>query len=280
MRLARIVTGWIGTGNPGDSFRPVLPFPLNWQDVTGQSVQIIIDGKPLYTIEVTCSEAELETLKTTVGLIVLWDTDADKPTPPADLDAAGIENLKTRIASLYYSDVAELVTQNTTNPATVEQNLKTEVQLRPPWKVGIAVLVGDVYQYGDNVFQVIQAHTTQSDWTPDRVPALFKRYYEPSDNPWPWVQPLGAHDAYPLDARVLHNGYTWKSLYAANVWEPGVFGWENLTPPEPTNEWSYPVAYKVGDIVTYQGIEYRCLQAHTSISVWTPPAVPALWLRL
>lgn len=40
-----------------------------------------------------------------------------------------------------------------------------------------------------------------------------------------WVQPTGAGDAYPLGARVTHNGQTWTSNYAANVWEPGVFGW-------------------------------------------------------
>lgn len=40
-----------------------------------------------------------------------------------------------------------------------------------------------------------------------------------------WVQPSGAGDAYPLGARVTHNGQTWTSDYASNVWEPGVFGW-------------------------------------------------------
>ena len=40
-----------------------------------------------------------------------------------------------------------------------------------------------------------------------------------------WVQPTGAGDAYPLGARVTHAGKTWTSNYAANVWEPGVFGW-------------------------------------------------------
>lgn len=41
-----------------------------------------------------------------------------------------------------------------------------------------------------------------------------------------WVQPTGAHDAYPLNAQVSHNAQHWKNTgYAANVWEPGVFGW-------------------------------------------------------
>lgn len=40
-----------------------------------------------------------------------------------------------------------------------------------------------------------------------------------------WVQPTGGHDAYALGARVTHAAKTWTSNYAANVWEPGVFGW-------------------------------------------------------
>lgn len=41
-----------------------------------------------------------------------------------------------------------------------------------------------------------------------------------------WVQPTGAHDAYALGALVTHAGKTWRSTTPANVWEPGVFGWE------------------------------------------------------
>lgn len=39
--------------------------------------------------------------------------------------------------------------------------------------------------------------------------------------PAEWVQPSGATDAYALGAEVTHNGKTWVSKVAANVWEPG-----------------------------------------------------------
>lgn len=46
-------------------------------------------------------------------------------------------------------------------------------------------------------------------------------------NQWvEWIQPTGAHDAYAKNARVLHNNIKWVSLVDANVWEPGVSGWE------------------------------------------------------
>jgi hypothetical protein len=48
----------------------------------------------------------------------------------------------------------------------------------------------------------------------------------PTPTPPAWVQPTGAHDAYPIGAVVSHKGKVWLNpTYAANVWEPGVFGW-------------------------------------------------------
>ena len=41
-----------------------------------------------------------------------------------------------------------------------------------------------------------------------------------------WVQPTGAHDAYAPGAEVTHNGKTWVSTADNNVWEPGVYGWD------------------------------------------------------
>ena len=52
------------------------------------------------------------------------------------------------------------------------------------------------------------------------------------------------------------------------------------TPPASGTTWVTNHAYKVGDVVTYAGLSYRCLQAHTSQPDWTPPAVPALWQRI
>ena len=41
-----------------------------------------------------------------------------------------------------------------------------------------------------------------------------------------WSQPIGAHDAYSKNAKVSHNGKHWTSSVDSNVWEPGVYGWE------------------------------------------------------
>lgn len=41
-----------------------------------------------------------------------------------------------------------------------------------------------------------------------------------------WIQPVGAQDAYAQGAQVSHNNSHWISMVDNNVWEPGVYGWE------------------------------------------------------
>lgn len=98
----------------------------------------------------------------------------------------------------------------------------TGIELFPTWGL-ISYSVGDRVQYNGTLYKCIQAHTAQSDWTPDATPALWVIV---TIEEWPeWVQPTGAQDAYAKDSKVTHNGKKWISSYDANVWEPGVYGW-------------------------------------------------------
>lgn len=86
----------------------------------------------------------------------------------------------------------------------------------------------------------------------------------------PWRQPTGAHDAYPIDAIVTHQGSTWQSTVPANVWEPGVSGWRPVGEgPQP---WVQPTgahdAYNTGDLVTHEGKTWR---SNIDANVWEPP---------
>ncbi|CAI0754414.1 Chitinase D precursor [Serratia proteamaculans] len=50
------------------------------------------------------------------------------------------------------------------------------------------------------------------------------------------------------------------------------------TPPDPSpSEWQNSHSYKAGDVVTYKGKKYTCLQAHTSNVGWMPDAAFTLW---
>ena len=43
------------------------------------------------------------------------------------------------------------------------------------WQPGLSVQIGDVYSYAGFLWRCIQAHTTQTGWEPDKVPALWRK---------------------------------------------------------------------------------------------------------
>ena len=107
-----------------------------------------------------------------------------------------------------------------------DEDALESIELFPKWEAGIAVAIGERYQYNGKLYKVIQAHTTQADWTPDITPALFT---EVSLDEFPeWVQPTGAHDAYNKGDKVTFEGKHYMSLIDGNIWSPAAYpaGWE------------------------------------------------------
>ena len=96
-----------------------------------------------------------------------------------------------------------------------------------------------------------------------------------------WVQPTGSEDAIELGAFRKHNGKTWVSLQAANVFEPGVASWREVwstttdTPPA----WVQPVgsedAYRTGERVTHNGTTWHTLN---DFNVFEPGTLNAGWI--
>lgn len=93
-----------------------------------------------------------------------------------------------------------------------------------------------------------------------------------------WVQPTGAHDAYPEYAIVLHDDKEWESLIPANVWEPGVSGWRPKPEGDGPAEWQKPTgahdAYKAGDLVLFEDKTYESL---INGNTWSPSEHPTGW---
>ena len=109
--------------------------------------------------------------------------------------------------------------------ATDEQALSVTV-LYPAWRSETEYHAGDRVLHGGVLYKVLQAHTSQSDWTPDITPALFVVV---SLDEWPeFVQPTGAHDAYNKGDKVTFNGKHYISLIDANVYSPAAYpaGWQ------------------------------------------------------
>lgn len=107
-----------------------------------------------------------------------------------------------------------------------DEQAETVTDLYPFWSSGVAYEVGDRVQFNGLLYRCVQAHTSQEDWTPDKVPALWVRTWT---DPFPeWVQPTGAHDAYAKGDTVSFNGKHWISDVNANVWQPGIYGWSEI----------------------------------------------------
>lgn len=97
------------------------------------------------------------------------------------------------------------------------------------WEPNVDYKVGNLRKYGpegeEKLYKCVQAHKSQTDWTPDKTPALWAIAGDPTEE-WPeWSQPIGAQDAYTQGDKVSHNGKHWASSMDNNVWEPGVYGW-------------------------------------------------------
>lgn len=104
----------------------------------------------------------------------------------------------------------------------------------PAYAVGVLYKADTFITYRTNgvgdpqLYKVVQEHTSQEDWTPDKTPAL----YTPiglTDKGYPvWSKPSGAHDAYGIGDIVDYNGTLYKSLIDGNVYSPDEYpaGWE------------------------------------------------------
>lgn len=99
------------------------------------------------------------------------------------------------------------------------------VAIYPAWREGAAYAPGQRVRHDSTLYKVLQDHTSQADWTPDAAPSLFAKVLIPDPDVIPeWEQP-DSTNPYSAGDRVTHNGKTWVSNIDGNVWEPGVYGW-------------------------------------------------------
>ena len=105
----------------------------------------------------------------------------------------------------------------------------TVPELFKKWTSGEAVKVNDVRQHSGVLYKVLQAHTTQANWTPEATPALWV-IVQPDGFIPEWVQPTGMHDAYQIGDKVKFNGDTYESVIDNNNWSPTEYpaGWKKL----------------------------------------------------
>lgn len=101
------------------------------------------------------------------------------------------------------------------------------------WKSGKEYTTGKRLSYEETVYKVLQSHTSQDGWEPDKAPSLFAKVLIPTDDEGQqtdipeWEQPESTNP-YMAGDKVTHNGKIWESTIDNNVWEPGVWGWQEV----------------------------------------------------
>lgn len=184
-----------------------------------------------------------------------------------------------------------------------DETAVTVPSLFTPWTVGEAVNVGDRRYYATRLYKVVQAHTTQADWTPDKTPALWAvigdpgeagtiddpitaargmeyeyglYYFDPEDGKTYLCERIGEAEGGKIILQYLPHELIGQYFSAA----------ESEAPEEPAEpdtgdtypEWVQPTgahdAYNTGDRVTYNG---RVYGSTINGNVWSPDAYPQGW---
>ena len=111
---------------------------------------------------------------------------------------------------------------------TDEQALTVSL-IYPAWSGdGISYAAGDRVMYGGVLYKCLQAHTSQSTWTPTDAPSLWAKVLIPTPGEIPeWEQPSSTNP-YAKGDKVKHNGKIWISDVDGNVWAPGTYGWTEV----------------------------------------------------
>lgn len=131
-------------------------------------------------------------------------------------------------------------TKRATGKLILKSDISTEelqdlMSVYPAFEVGVGLKVGDIVRYQDKLYEVIQAHTTQADWVPNKVPALFKIFEVKKDSAGNEVvaefkHPTGAHDSYKKGDKVQFKGVIYESLIDNNAYSPEEYaqGWKKV----------------------------------------------------
>lgn len=104
----------------------------------------------------------------------------------------------------------------------------------PKWAPEKYYEVGDRVRYGEKLYRVLQAHTSQKEWTPTAAPSLFAEILPGQDGSdqeiGDWVQP-DSTNPYMTGDKVRFEGKVYESVIDNNVWSPADYpaGWREIT---------------------------------------------------
>ena len=151
---------------------------------------------------------------------------------PVEITAEEVSAMETaeRSRPLTAEEVSRMLIASQINSLAVDDS--TALRMRefyPLWEAGQDYTAGFRLRYGGLLYKVLQAHTSRETWTPDAAPSLFAKVLIPDETVIPaWEQP-DSTNGYAKGDKVTHKGKTWVSDVDNNLWEPGIYGWIEVT---------------------------------------------------
>ena len=135
-----------------------------------------------------------------------------------------------RTRPLTSEEVTALLIKQQINTLSVDDNIALRmVEFYPEWAAGQDYTAGYKVQHGGKLWRCVQDHTSQDGWEPENAPSLWAKVLIPDETVVPeWEQP-DSTNPYNAGDKVTHNGKTWVSDVDNNVWEPGVYGWSEVS---------------------------------------------------
>lgn len=110
-----------------------------------------------------------------------------------------------------------------------DESAAESIELFPIWATDTDYAVGDRRRYEGLLYKCLQAHTSQETWNPTDAPSLWAKVLNPDPGEIPeWEQPESTNP-YMMGDKVRHNEKIWISVIDNNVWEPGIYGWDEVT---------------------------------------------------
>lgn len=138
-----------------------------------------------------------------------------------------VEMLSARQDSVESASAIAFVTLAETG--TIDETTAMEhASLFGQWAENVAYEQGAIRLFNGNLYRCVQAHTSQGDWTPEAATSLWNKIGDPADEYPEWSRPVGSHDVYKTGDKVSYDEKHWESTVDVNVWQPGVYGWDEV----------------------------------------------------
>ena len=133
------------------------------------------DGQIKYANRIVVIKDGMQIINTTEeqiladGWVEYVSPTPEPPTAEEEIEAAAYPT-RQRLMTMMFE---ESITSKINTYELTDKEALSVKELYPTWEAGIEVKVGEKYGFNEKLYQVVQAHTTQDNWRPDRLSSLW-----------------------------------------------------------------------------------------------------------